>query len=167
MARLDGSPYETGLSISHSNGRAFAVVSSETTDLGCDIELVEPRSAAFVETFFTATETRRVERAAPHLRDLLVTMIWSAKESTLKVLRTGLRVDTRSVEVTDASEVSEGAWKSARTITADAREFDCLWRHDGRWLLSVVAQGLFRHGIASRSDTAAGSTRCEPPSGRL
>ena len=146
LARFDGKPYETGLSISHSNGRAFSVVSTETTELGCDIELVEPRSVAFVETFFTAAECKRVQRAAAEYRDMLVTMIWSAKESTLKVQRTGLRADTRSVEVIEAGDEPGGAWNRARTITADAREFDCLWRCDDRWILSVVAQDLFEHG---------------------
>ena len=138
VASLDGRPYDTGLSISHSNGRAFSVVSSETTELGCDVELVEPRSAAFVETFFTAAERERVQRAAAEYRDILVTMIWSAKESTLKALRTGLKVDTRSVEVID--DCAGEDWRVARTITKDAGEFSCLWRLDDEFVLSIATR---------------------------
>lgn len=136
--KLDDKPCGTALSISHSHGRAFAVVSSETTDLGCDIELVEPRSAAFVDTFFTAAEFERVQSAAPEYRDILVTMIWSAKESTLKVLRTGLKVDTRSVEVTDQDAGAD--WRIARTVARDAGEFSCLWRLDNGFVLSIVTR---------------------------
>lgn len=138
---LDGRPFPAQLSLSHSNGRAFAAVLQGRTAMGCDIELIESRSAAFVETFFTASESERVEHADPRLRDLLVTMIWSAKESTLKALRTGLRADTRSVEVIDDGPFSGAGWKTARTIVANTREFSCLWRLDGQSVLSIVTRG--------------------------
>lgn len=137
-AQFDGKPCDTGLSISHSNGRAFSVVSGETTELGCDIELVEPRGAAFVDTFFTEAECERIERATPEDRDILVTVIWSAKESTLKALRTGLKVDTRSVEVTDDRAAAD--WQLARTITRDAGAFSCRWRLDDGFVLSIVTR---------------------------
>jgi len=72
------------------------------------------------------------------LRDSLVTKIWSAKESTLKALRTGLQADTRSVEVIDDGDCAGGGWGIARTVVADAREFNCLWRLDGQFVLSIV-----------------------------
>ncbi len=147
VARLDGRPHDAGLSISHSHGRAFSVASGETTDLGCDIERVEPRSAAFVETFFTAAERERVQHAAAEHRDILVTRIWSAKESTLKALRTGLRADTRSVEVIDDSERAAGDWRIARTIVENAGEFGCLWRRDGDFVLSIATRDRVRAPI--------------------
>ena len=140
VANLDGRPCEAGLSISHSNGRGFSAVSSEISDLGCDLELVEQRSAAFVDTFFTAAESERVERAVVEYRDTLVTMIWSAKESTLKALRTGLKVDTRSVEVIEDRHSSGQGWGSARTIVEDAGEFNCLWRRDGDFVLTIASR---------------------------
>ena len=141
LPTLDGIRCRARLSLSHSNGRALAIVSRGTMALGCDIELVEPRSAGFVETFFTAAECERVERADRRFRDLLITMIWSAKESTLKALRTGLTADTRSVEVTDAADYSGSGWKTARAVAADAGEFSCLWRRSGRSVLSIVTRG--------------------------
>ncbi len=141
LPRLDGRPFLARLSLSHSNGRAFSTILRGTTALGCDIELVEPRSVGFVETYFTSSESEHVERTDPRFRDLLVTMIWSAKESTLKALRTGLQADTRSVEVIDDGDCSGAGWKTARTIVADAGEFSCLWRLDGRSVLSIVTRG--------------------------
>ncbi len=140
MAQFDGSPHDVGLSISHSSGRAFSVVSSELSELGCDIELVEPRSAAFVDTFFTTTESERVQGAAADFRDILVTMIWSAKESTLKALRTGLRADTRSVEVIDGGMLAGRGWSIARTVAGDAGEFSCLWRLHGEFVLTIAVR---------------------------
>ncbi len=140
IAMLDGNPYGAGLSISHSNARAFAVVSRDTTELGCDVELVEPRSSAFIDTFFTEAEHERVQRAATEDRDTLVTMIWSAKESTLKALRTGLGVDTRSVEVLDGGDCAGQAWGIAQTIYKEAEAFSCLWRRDGEFVLTIATR---------------------------
>ena len=58
-------------------------------------------AAAFVADYFTPAEQALAHRA-PSERDWqrVTNLIWSAKESALKVLRTGLRRDTRSVEVT-------------------------------------------------------------------
>lgn len=140
LPMLDGKRCGVQLSLSHSNERAFATVLQGTTALGCDIELVEPRSAGFIETFFTVAESQRVERADPAFRDLLVTMTWSAKESTLKALRTGLKADTRSVEVINDGDYPGAGWKAARTIAANAGEFSCRWRHDGQSILTIVTR---------------------------
>jgi len=140
LPKLDGSNADIQLSLSHSNGRAFCAVSTASMPLGCDIELVESRSSGFVETYFTGAESERIERADPELRDLLVTMIWSVKESTLKALRTGLRADTRSVEVIDEGDASGDDWNTVRTMASDAGEFSGFWRRDGRFVQSIVTR---------------------------
>ncbi len=140
MPRLDGWPYRVGLSLSHSHGRAFSAVSRGAKALGCDIELVEPRSDAFVETFFTEAERAHVEDASPSFRDSLVTKIWSAKESTLKAMHTGLQKDTRSVEVIDDGDCAGEGWGIARTVVENAGEFSCLWRRDGDFVLSIATR---------------------------
>ena len=137
---LDDSPCRVGLSLSHSHDRAFCAVSRTAQALGCDIELVEPRSAVFVETYFTESESAHVEETSPSQRDSLVTRIWSAKESTLKALRTGLQADTRSVEVRDAGERAGQGWSIARTIVAGAGEFSCLWRLDDGFVLTIATR---------------------------
>ena len=140
LPKLDGGYCDVRLSLSHSDGRAFCAVSKAATLLGCDIELVESRSAGFVETYFTDAERERIECADSAIRDLLVTMIWSAKESTLKALRTGLRADTRSVVVIDQSDGSGDGWTTVRTIASGAGEFSGFWRREGRFVQSIVAQ---------------------------
>lgn len=137
---LEGKPYKAGLSLSHSDGRAFCAVAADTMTLGCDIELVEARSTRFVETFFTASEGERIASTDPQFRDSLITMIWSAKESALKALRHGLSADTRSVEVVTVGEHADADWGTAEVVASDAGSFSCWWRVDDPWILSVVAR---------------------------
>ena len=141
LPMLDDEPCKARLSLSHSNGRAFAVASTGMQALGCDLELIEPRGQAFIDTWFTESECERVERSDPQLRDSLVTLIWSIKESTLKALRTGLQIDTRRVEVGNVGNSDKDrveGWNSARTIVAHHGEFDCRWKFDGDFVLSMV-----------------------------
>ena len=87
------------ISLSHRSGMAICAVAATGVDLGCDLELVEPRSDAFVADYFTVEEQVRIAQASADDRHRLVTVLWSAKESALKALRAGLRLDTRSVMV--------------------------------------------------------------------
>lgn len=153
---LDGRPYQIGLSLSHSNGRAICAISADIEELGCDIELVGTRSASFVETFFTASECEWVENTDPGSRDSLITMIWSAKESALKALRHGLTVDTRSVEVSADGAIAAAAWNSARILAADAGTLSCWWSVDGPSILSVVGRRPFAMPVALKPGTTAG-----------
>jgi 4'-phosphopantetheinyl transferase len=96
---LDGQPAALALSISHSAGLALAAVCLPGFRIGCDVERVDDRSDAFVDDFFTPAEAVRVRALPAVARPLVATMVWSAKESALKALRQGLRLDTRAVEV--------------------------------------------------------------------
>jgi 4'-phosphopantetheinyl transferase len=92
-------PAAVTISLSHSSGRAVCAVAASNVRLGCDLEIVEPHSPAFVADYFTATEQTRLSQACAADRNRLVTLLWSAKESALKAMRAGLRLDTRSVAV--------------------------------------------------------------------
>lgn len=96
---LSERPANVNMSLSHRSGRAFCVVALTGSSVGCDLEVVEPREYSFVTDFFTANEQQLVERASPDQRPLLVTLVWSAKESALKVLKVGLRLDTAFLDV--------------------------------------------------------------------
>ena len=98
---VDDTRLALGVSISDRAGWAVCVTSPiHAPAVGCDLELVESRTPGFVADFLTPAEQRLVA-AYPvgGERDAAANLIWSAKESALKVLRTGLRRDTRSVEV--------------------------------------------------------------------
>ena len=101
-------PASAAISLSHCNGNAVCLVAPSGTALGCDLELVEPRSDGFVADYFTAEEQELIAQASAADRSCLPTLLWSAKESALKALHQGLRLDTRSVTVS----LSEGTTTS-------------------------------------------------------
>lgn len=141
LARIDGSPAPFELSLSDREDRAICALLAPGTRVGCDLELVEPRSGVFVADYFTADERARVARArGEEERQVLANLIWCAKESALKVLRTGLRRDTRSVEVQLEEELlGAEAWRPLRVAPREGGTFPGWWKRSGRFLLAVVA----------------------------
>jgi 4'-phosphopantetheinyl transferase len=96
---LDTGPANLTISISHRAGVAACAVTTGGAMLGCDLEVVEPRSDAFVADYFTAEEQEVVRQASAADRFAVISLIWSAKESALKALNAGLRMDTRRLSV--------------------------------------------------------------------
>ena len=116
--------------VSHGTGWASA----------SDLELVESRTEAFVRDWFTPAERDLVLGAAPgERRDLLANLVWSAKESALKVLQTGLRRDTRSVEVDVIEMDGEQRWARLVVRSEEGDMFPGWWHRYGDFLLTVVA----------------------------
>lgn len=146
---VDGQPATAGVSLSDRAGCAICLVTAQPPGqppaqpvaVGCDVEVAEPRSDAFVRDYLTAAERRLVAEAGP-ARDRAANLVWSAKESALKVLGTGLRRDTRSVEVsvTDLSP-PEGAWSPLLVRTSQGAEFPGWWRPSGAFLLTACWPG--------------------------
>ncbi len=109
---LGHTPASISISISHSSGIAACAVAESDLTFGCDLEKIEPRSESFVDDYFTEEEQSFLIQAPFSDRTRLVNLIWSAKESTLKALEEGLRLDTRSVICTIGSRLSgsENGW---------------------------------------------------------
>lgn len=139
-AFVDGISSLASISISHSHQRALAAVAPPTSALGCDLETVETRIDAFVADFFTQQEAETVGQcAAADERHAATTLIWSAKESALKLLRVGLTADTRSVEVLiERGEVPDSEWRRMRVTTVDGRAFPGWWLRSGAWMRTIV-----------------------------
>jgi len=128
------------ISLSHRSGTAMCAVASSGQKLGCDLELIEPRSAAFVADYFVAEEQALVAGASPEERPRISVLIWSAKESALKALHEGLRLDTRSVVVTLGDAYSDPAlWSRLQVKCWDGRIFHGWWRTHGSVLRTIVA----------------------------
>lgn len=165
LNRMTGAPYvevdgrALGLDISLTDraGWSVCLVGPDLGAVGVDLEIVERRSDGFVRDFLTPAERNLVTAAAgADGHDAAANLIWSAKESALKVLRTGLRADTRTVEVVleDPSDISSGAgqWRRLSVRSASGR-FPGWWRRDGVFLLTVVAAG----GLAEPPQVLPGS----------
>ncbi len=97
---IDGSCAEVTISLSHRAGNAICALAAGRIALGCDLELVEPRADSFTTDYFTASEQALIEAHPEGERAALLTILWSAKESALKALQCGLRMDTLRLEVT-------------------------------------------------------------------
>lgn len=166
LNRMSGAPYveidgqDAGFEVSLTDRAGAAVALLDRREpgagpspvLGVDLELVEPRTAAFVADYFTAAERKWI--AAYDEPDVAANLLWSATESALKVYRLGLRADTRWVEITIPAD-AEGAdgW---RPLTAawvgpafddrftgafgvPSTQLTGWWRRDGRFLLTLAA----------------------------
>jgi len=175
-ALLDGEGLDGDISVSDRAGWAVAMVGgsgggsvggrdggSRPAAVGIDLEIVEPRSDGFVSDFLTEAEQDAV-RALPERTDQdgAANLIWSAKEAALKVLRTGLRADTRTVEVTLAEgwvpSARDDGWSALAVRHAPtARVFDGWWRRDGIFLLTLTSEAALPEPpavLAASSDLA-------------
>ena len=137
---VDGRPASVSISMTDRADQAICVVGPSGVGLGCDLELVEPRSESFVADYLTASEQAIVTRApTPEERDLRANLIWCGKESALKVLRTGLRRDTRSVEVSFPDNPPVDGWAPMAVRAVEGANFSAWWRRYGDFLLTVAA----------------------------
>lgn len=138
VAFVDGQPAPVFVSLTDRAGWAVSTVTTDSGAFGCDLELVEPRSAAFIADWLTPAEQAVVNAAVGSTRDALANLMWSAKESALKVLKTGLRRDTRSVAVTLDEPAGDG-WRRLRVTAVEGPVFAGWWCRAGEFVLSVVA----------------------------
>jgi len=159
---LANQPAPVSISLSHRNGTAACAVAPSGGALGCDLEAVEPHSDVFVEDYFTDEERKLVARATSADRPLVLTLLWSAKESALKALRAGLRLDTRSVSVCPVfspqshdegrqcninrqtlsvqTPDSLSLWRRLHVSCADGQGFHGWWQHSDGLVRSMVSQ---------------------------
>jgi 4'-phosphopantetheinyl transferase len=135
-AFLRGRRMAIGLSLTDRAGWAACAIAPPGVPVGCDLELIEPRSAAFVADYLTRSEQRFVARSA--VPALAANLVWSAKESALKVLGQGLRRPTRSVEV--HVDASGGPDFAPLTVSlAEGGTLHGRWRRLGPFVLTLAA----------------------------
>jgi len=139
---LHDGPAAVSISLTHRDGIAACALAPAGIAVGCDLELVEPRGEAFIADYFTAREQELIARTPQPERFRVVALLWSAKESTLKVLRTGLRLDTRDVEVTLADELPksspENLWRPLRSLAYE-QEYSGWWQIGGDLIRTLMS----------------------------
>ncbi len=154
-------PAPVSISLSHRDGAAIcAVVTTSSAALGCDLEVIEPRSDAFVTDYFTPEEQALVAQVPAAERSRLLNLLWSAKESTLKALRTGLRLDTRCAVVdfvgtpqscSQEEVYPSGNWYPLQVSYKHDEIFHGWWRQTGNCLQTLVANPQPSPPIALRA----------------
>jgi len=156
-------------SLSHRNGRALCAIAPGAVELGCDLELIEPHSNGFVDDYFTAEEQALLARRSAADRPWLVALLWSAKESALKALHAGLRLDTRSVVVDPlATSFDPYEWKPLIVRHAGEKVFDGWWQVADNFVRTIaaaprLAQPTLLEVVANVPD----SSPCDPGSRNL
>ena len=144
-AFVGNAPASLVISLSHCSGMAICVLAPYGVDLGCDMEVIEPRSDAFVADYFAAEEQDLISRTTHAQRSLMLALLWSGKESALKALREGLRLDTRDVIVSfpeDSLIDPSHGWTSLHVRCVAGQVFQGWWR---------VADGIVRTVVAEPS----------------
>jgi 4'-phosphopantetheinyl transferase len=127
------------ISLSHREGRAACAVASPGADLGCDLEVVEPRSDGFLTDYFATEEQVRLATAPTCDRTRLAALLWSAKESALKAMCVGLRFDTRRVIVSQVEDGNDGAWHPFRVRYDGGPIFAGWWQQTGCFVRTLAA----------------------------
>jgi 4'-phosphopantetheinyl transferase len=145
FVEVDGRRADLDVSLSDRAGTAVGLVGalgSGPGTLGVDLEVVEPRSRGFVSDFLTDSEAAWVEhRRAQDGEDgwqEAANLVWSAKEAALKVLRVGLRADTRTVDVTVEEERRDDGWAPLLVDSVRGGRMPGWWRRDGLFVLTVA-----------------------------
>jgi 4'-phosphopantetheinyl transferase len=136
---LEGRSSRLAISITHTGERAACCVGGAGAALGCDLETIEPRSDAFITDYFTPSEQAAIRNAPEGERPVLANLLWSAKESALKALGEGLRLDTRRASVTlHETALQFGAWQPL-AVRVDGALLRGWWRSDPGMLRTAVA----------------------------
>jgi len=139
-ATCDGQALPLALTLSHRSDLAVSAVAEADTALGCDLEWLEPRSEGLIEDFFTVQERTLVAAAGAEEAELLANLVWSAKESALKAMRVGLRMDTREVEVELPARDGVDGWRPVSVHHQESgREFVGWWRQISSCVLTILA----------------------------
>lgn len=157
QANYSGPWEDCTISISHSHGRALCVVAGSACAIGCDLEWIESRHPAFLADYFTEAEHAMVEAADDEQQPCLCTALWSAKESVLKALGTGLRRDTRELEICEITRPASSRWQSlAVSLAPEHSRLQGWWCRHHNFVFTVVASPAAGPPLQLGTDTLGG-----------
>ncbi len=141
-AYVRGVPVHFSLSISHSANFGLCAAGSDGIIIGCDIELVQEHEPNFAADYFAREENVLLSSFPGH--PFATTLIWSAKESSLKVLREGLRRDTRGVVIELDPDRRCGGWNPfVGCCRESSQTFPGWWQVRDRLIMTVAASRPF------------------------
>jgi 4'-phosphopantetheinyl transferase len=157
-AFFERKPVQATISLSHRNGRAISAVAPPAVELGCDLELIEPHSDAFIADYFTPEEQALVARQPATERLRVLALLWSAKESALKALGEGLRLDTRRVLVGPVSGSGDvNGWSPLQVRLTGGQVFCGWWQNRDDTVRTIVAAPPAMSPIPLRNGDLHGS----------
>ncbi len=146
----DGTLLSGCLSITHSGSlAACALTFDPNLSAGIDLERIENRPAGFFEAYFTPSENVLLQKLPSEKMPQALTLFWSAKESVLKALRTGLSLDTRQIEISPGEEdphplggwyrfEAGGSFLEDKNISTNCPFWAGWWRADQGYILTLA-----------------------------
>ncbi len=132
------------ISISHSHNVAMCALNPTDKSIGCDIEFIEARDEKFVADYFTKEEMDWVRNVDENIKSIVSNLIWSAKESSLKVLKEGLRLDTRTVNISPCKIEKTNNWQALEIWINESIEYFGWWKIMDGFILTIVAEQKIR-----------------------
>jgi phosphopantetheinyl transferase len=119
----------------------LVTVADPELSLGCDLELAEPRSEAFVRTWLAPAERTTVSGTGEARRPQLVNLIWSAKEAATKARGEGLRLDPRhAVAELEWEPATDGRWRPLELCwEREELAMHGWWREEPGWVFALVS----------------------------
>lgn len=138
---LYGNLLPVHISLSHSHNIGLCSISNENIIHGCDVEYIEPRSDAFISDYLTIQERNILARNTDKIKPLIANIIWSAKESTMKLLRTGLSIDTRKVDIYAIANENLKMWNHIRiTYKPEHQKYLGYWKTNKEYVYTIVTE---------------------------
>lgn len=145
------------LSLSHRWGRAMCAIARRDVRVGCDLETIETHSEAFISDYFTSQEREQIATAWIQDRERTVSLLWSAKESALKALHEGLRLDTRTVSASFQYQTADTEGWGRLEVCYANQVFNGWWQESGPLVRTIVADTAFGIPICLPIDNCCAS----------
>jgi 4'-phosphopantetheinyl transferase len=102
------------VSISHDGVSAVALAFPEEHPMGIDIESIDEDKCAEISTYFT-THEKTLHQGINHSKSQIDTILWTAKESLSKVLKTGLTTGLEIMEVESLEKINQRYFRGTFT----------------------------------------------------
>ena len=131
------------VSISHSHSRSLCALANQGEGIGCDIEKIEQRNPSFIRDYYTAKEKEYINHYRNQDQINFVNLLWSAKESVMKVLRLGLSIHPKKIELFE-SEFGNAVWnKMQMKYLKTGQKFFGQWKIEDGFVFVVMSSKEF------------------------
>lgn len=140
---LRGEKLKGCLSISHRGGRSVAAFTDNPgVSIGIDLELIEEKSDGFIEDYFTQSEAERLFSYPDDERASLASLLWSGREAMLKAHQTGLRLDTRHIELQCPVWMGKSEWQPIKILQypATMHSMKLYWKYIHPFVITMAIQ---------------------------
>lgn len=131
------------LSISNRGGfTAAAFSSSPSLNVGIDIETIEEKSAGFIEDHFTVNEGVALNNLEPKRRDLMASLLWSAREAMIKAQKVGVQIDKREFEFQIMGSHPASGWQKLDFVRCPIWmwDIDLFWQQRDHILVTLAVK---------------------------